>query len=119
MERLLNINPLYILVGGIMITAYYVILIKYDKKIKNKKYIKNIDDRVSSVNNIHIFDDNFESALSYNKVKIKPAIISEDTINDSNDWKKTLDAVHAQAEELNTNNSLDQLLLENDIDTES
>lgn len=106
-------------IGGILITAYYVILIIYDKKIKNKKYIKNIDDRASSVNNIHIFENNFESAPSYNKVKIKPAIISKDTIEDSNDWKKTLGVIHAQAEELNTNNSLDQLLLENDIDTES
>jgi len=119
MTNLTNINPVYIVVGGVLITAYYVLLIIYDKKLKNKKYIKNIDDKVSSVNNIHIFENNFESAPSYNKVKIKPAIISEETNDDNNDWKKTLGIVQAQAEELNTNNSLDQLLLDNDIDTES
>lgn len=119
MANLTNINPVYIVVGGVLITAYYVILIIYDRKIKNKKYIKNINDKASSVNNIHIFENNFESAPSYNKVKIKPAIISKETNDDRNDWKKTLGIVQAQSEELNTNNSLDQILFDNDIDIDS
>lgn len=119
MDKILSINPVYIVIGIVFVTGYYFCLYKYEQKLKNRKYIKNIDDSVTSVKNIHIFDDNFESAPSYNKVKIKPTTIPNNNGDDNSDWRKTLGAIQAQADELNTNNSLDQYLLENDIDTES
>jgi hypothetical protein len=114
MNKLLNISPVYIIGGIVVILLYYLALILYERKLKKRDYIKNFNDDYTSVKNFHKLADNFESAPIYNNLNVKPVIIT----NDNSDWRKTLDEINDLERELHTNNSLDQLLLDNDIDTE-
>ncbi len=114
MYKFLNINPVYVISGVTIILLYYLVLILYDRKLKKRHIIKNFNEVEPSVKNFHKLADNFESAPVYNNVKAKP-VISD---NENSDWRKTLEDINDLERELNTNNSLDQLLLDNDIDTE-
>lgn len=114
MNKFINSNPVYVISGFVIILLYYLVLILYERKIKKRHIIKNFNDVELSVKNFHKLADNFESAPVYNKVKAKPVI----TENKNSDWQKTLEDINNLGRELDTNNSLDQFLLDNDIDTE-
>lgn len=114
MRNFFALNFQYIIIGGLLILLYYLVLIYYDRKIKKRHVIKNFNDIELSVKNFHKLANNFESAPIYHKVNAKPVI----TENENSDWRKTLEEINDLERELNTNNSLDQLLLDNDIDTE-
>jgi len=114
MRNFFALNSQNLIIGGLIILLYYLVLIYYDRKIKKRHIIKNFNDDALSVKNFHKLADNFESAPVYNKVNAKPVI----TQNENSDWRKTLEDINDLERELNTNNSLDQLLLDNDIDTE-
>lgn len=117
MAKILEIPPIYLIIGGFIIAIYYYFLIKYDnslEKSRNQKIIKNFNDKEASVKNIHIFEEYFEEVPLYNENKLKP--LSEDIKNDDSDWKKMLNEIQAQSDELNNSNSLNQMLMDNDID---
>lgn len=114
MKNFFALYSQYIIGGFVLILLYYAFLIYYERKIKKRHIIKNFNDGDSSVKNFHKLADNFESAPVYHKVNAKP-VIKE---NNNSDWRKTLEDINDLERELNTNNSLDQLLLDNDIDTE-
>lgn len=114
MNKFINTNPVYVVSGFVIILLYYLVLILYERKLKKRHIIKNFNEVEPSVKNFHKLANNFESAPVYNKVNAKP-VISE---NENSDWRKTLEDINDLERELNTNNSLDQLLLDNDIDTE-
>lgn len=116
MDELLNIPPIYLIIGVFFVGIYYYILIKYDKslsKLKNQTIIKNINYKSDDVKNIHIFDEYFEGVPQYNEITLKP--LSEEDNNDS-DWKKMLLEIQDQSNELNSSNSLNQFLMDNNID---
>ncbi|MBZ4037789.1 hypothetical protein K6T82_23735 [Flavobacterium sp. 17A] len=114
MDKFSNINPVYVISGVAIILLYYLVLILYERKLKKRHIIKNFNEDSECVKNIHILADNFESAPTYNKVKAKPIIKS----NESSDWQKTLEDINDLERELHSSKSLDQFLLDNDIDTE-
>lgn len=96
----------------VLIAVYYYVFWRYNRYLNNKKNIKIINQNTNNVKNIDIFTENIESVPLYNKKDISPAIITK-----NNDWQKILEDIQDQALELNTNNSLDHLLNEMDIDT--
>ena len=103
-----------ILILIVVIGIYYFGFWRYNKYLKNKDNVKNINNKVNDIKNIHILAKNIESVPFYNKKTIIPAT----DIKSNNNWGKILDDIQYQAEELNTNNSLDQYLSEMDIDTD-
>lgn len=105
-------NQVSIILITVLIALYYYAFWRYNRYLKNKKNIKNINQNTTEVKNINIFTENIESVPLYNKKEIFPSVVSK-----NNDWKKILDDIQDQALELNTNNSLDHLLNEMDIDT--
>jgi len=116
MDKLLSINPMYIVTVIVIIAVYYYFLWWYGRKLKKINNIKNINSKGVYVNNFHIFDNNFVSARVYNKNKILPG---ENNPNkgQSENWTKLLEEIQDSAEQLNTNNQLDNLLSDMDIDT--
>lgn len=109
-------NQTYIiLIIIVVIVIYYFAFWRYNKYLKNKSNVKNINHSVNNIKNIHILAENIESVPLYNKKTIIPATVKKT----NNNWGKILDDIQYQADELNTNNSLDQYLSEMDIDTDN
>ena len=110
----LNSIPISILLLAIvLIIGYYYAFWRYNKYLNNKKYVKNINDKVVGVKNNHIFDTEIESVPLFNRKSVAP---SEDNTNKKN-WKNILEEINNQGEEIETNNFIDEYLRDQNIDS--
>lgn len=107
-------NSFMIAIIVVSIISYYYAFWRYNEKIKNNKSIKNINSSVPCVNNFHILAKNIESVPLDKTIDIK----SKTEEIKSPDWFKVLNEIQDQAQELNNNNHLYQILNDMDIDTE-
>lgn len=95
----------------VFLVLYYVGLYIYNRYNKKSSYIKNINDDVSNKENINIFDQT-ENVASFNDDN---NISSPGKDIDNDNWRGALKKIQADSEEVSHNNSLRDLLGNDDV----